>query len=281
MTGRLRPSTLPEWPVPFDPRWELDWSRPDYSRRLLREHLDQSHDGATRRRRVVDDHVRRLRHLLPEPPSRLLDAACGPGLYAVRLAAAGYDTTGVDIAPAALRHARSLARAPALRGRVRFRGADLLTLDVPAVTYDAAILIYYVLEAFPRPQQPAVLRRLARCLRVGGRLIVELRLQPDQPSGRIAWWDVVPRSVLGDRRHLLIGDSTYIARRHSYVLREIAVFDDGSVAAQQTSAWLCPYDGIPALFRRGGLQVTALYDGWTRRRASAQSESVLVVAERA
>ena len=90
----------------------------------------------------------------------------------------------------------------------------------------------------------------------------------------------MPRSVLGDRRHLLIGDSTYVARRHSYVLREIAVFDDGSVAAQQTSAWLCPYDGIPALFRRGGLRMTATYDGWTRQHATSQSESVLVVAQR-
>ena len=266
--------------MPFDPRWELDWSRPDYSRRLLREHLDQSHDGATRRTAVVDEQVRRLRRLLPEPPSRVLDAACGPGLYAVRLAAAGYDVTGVDVAPAALRHARSLARARAVRGRVRFQRGDLRTLEPPKRPYDAGIVIYYVLEAFPRAEQPRVLRRLARSLRPGGVLVVEMRLQPDQPPGRIAWWDVVPRSVLGDRRHLLIGDSTYVPHRRSFVLREIAVFDDGSVAAQQTSAWLCPFERIQPLFRRGGLAVTAMYDGWTRRRASALSESVLVIARR-
>src|SRR5438132_771610 len=153
MRGRLAPSALGEWPVPFDPRWELDWSRPDYSRRLLREHLDQSHDGATRRTGVVDEQVRRLRRLLPEPPSRVLDAACGPGLYAVRLAAAGYDVTGVDVGPAALRHARSLARARAVRGRVRFQHGDLRTLEPPKRPYDAAIVIYYVLEAFQRADQ--------------------------------------------------------------------------------------------------------------------------------
>lgn len=280
MSGRLRPSTLPEWPVPFDPRWELDWSRPDYSRRLLREHLDQSHDGATRRVRVVAEQVRRLQRLLPEPPARVLDGACGPGVYAARLAGAGYDVTGVDVGPAALRHARTLARTKAMRRRLRFVRGDLRSLPPPATPFDAAVLIYYVLEAFPRAEQPLVLRTLARALRPGGCLIVEMRLVPDQPPGRIAWWDVVPSSVLGDRRHLLIGDSTFTPRRHSYVLREIAVFDDGSVAAQQTSAWLCPFDRIPALFRRGGLQVSAMYDGWSSRRATALSESVLLVAHR-
>jgi SAM-dependent methyltransferase len=280
MSGRLRPSTLPEWPVPFDARWELDWSRPDYSRRLLREHLDQSHDGATRRVRVVAEQARRLRRLLPEPPARVLDAACGPGLYAARLAGAGYDVTGVDVAPAALRHARTLARSKTTRGRLRFVRGDLRTLTPPAPPFDAAILIYYVLEAFPRDEQPLVLRNLARAVRPGGMLIVEMRLVPDQPPGRIAWWDVVQSSVLGDRRHLLIGDATFTPRRHSYVLREIAVFDDGTVAAQQTSAWLCPFDRIPGLFRRGGLEVGAMFDGWSSRRATALSESVLVVARR-
>ena len=266
--------------MPFDPQAELDWSRPEYSRRLLHEHLDQSHDGATRRTSLVDRHVRRLRALLPTPPARILDAGCGPGLYAVRLAALGHHVTGVDVSPASLRHARSLARAGPHRSRLRFVEGDVRTLEPPGTPFDAAIAIYFVLEAFPAREQAAVLRRLAGCVRMGGAVIVEMRLRPDQLPGRIGWWDVVPSSVLGDRRHLLIGDSTYEPRRHTYVLREIAVFDDGSIAAQQTSAWLCPYERIPSLFRRGGLSVTAMFDGWSTLRGSQLSESLLVVARR-
>ena len=275
----LRPSSLPEWPSPFDARFELDWSRPDYSRRLLREHLDQSHDGASRRTRVIDGHVRRVARLLPAPPARLLDAACGPGLYAVRLARLGYGVTGVDVSPAALRHARSLVTA-STRRRLRFRRGDLRDLEPDARPYDAALLIYYVLEAFPAREQPRVLRRLAATIAPGGTLIVEMRLQPDHPPGRIGWWDVVPRSVLGDRRHLLVGDSTFDPRRHTYVLREVAVFDDGTVAVQQTSGWLCPFERIPSLFRRGGFEVRGQFEGWSTRRATALSESVLVVARK-
>ncbi|MBV8300648.1 MAG: methyltransferase domain-containing protein, partial [Candidatus Dormibacteraeota bacterium] len=123
--ARLRPSTINEWPQPFDARYELDWSRADYGRRLLLEHLDQSHDGASRRGPVVTRQVRRLRRFLPTPPAAVLDAGCGPGLYAVPLAAAGFDVTGVDVNAAALRHGRTLAHSTRLSGRVTFRRADL------------------------------------------------------------------------------------------------------------------------------------------------------------
>ncbi|HVC04690.1 MAG TPA: hypothetical protein VND88_08425, partial [Candidatus Acidoferrales bacterium] len=74
------------------------------------------------------------------------------------------------------------------------------------------------------------------------------------------------------------GDSVYDQRRHTYVLRDVAVFDDGTVSVRQTSAWLCPFGSIPALFGRGGLRVVAIYEGWTREAGSPASESVLVVA---
>ena len=102
---------FPSWPRPFDPDAELDWSDPAFSRRLLAEHLDQSHDGASRRLPLVERHVRRLVQLLPGPPARVLDAGCGPGLYAIRLARLGYRVDGIDVGPAVIRHARRAARA--------------------------------------------------------------------------------------------------------------------------------------------------------------------------
>ena len=90
-----------------------------------------------------------------------------------------------------------------------------------------------------------------------------MRLRPDQPPGRIDWWDVVPNSLLSDRRHVLLGDAVYDERRHTYVLREVAIFDDGSVSVRQTSGWLCPFASIPRLFARAGLDEVTMFDGWT------------------
>lgn len=275
-----RPASIPPWPVPFDPGAELDWGRPEYARRLLREHLDQSHDGASRRQSVVAGQVRRLRRLLPPAPARILDAGCGPGLYSVPLARTGYDVTGIDVSAPALSHARGLAREAPLLGKARFVKGDLRNVPLPDGAFDAAVLVYFVLEAFSRTEQPKVLSRLAASLAPNGVLIVEMRLHPDQPPGRIDWWDVVPNSLLSDRRHLLLGDAVYDQRRHTYVLREIAVFDDGSVAARQTSGWLCPFASIPRLFARAGLAAVSMFDGWSSAPAHALSESILVVARR-
>jgi SAM-dependent methyltransferase len=274
-----RPSRLDAWPRAFEPGVELDWGDPVVSRRLLREHLDQTHDGASRRVRVVDDHVRRLLRILPDPPAEVLDAACGPGLYAIRLARAGHRVTALDIGPAVVAHARRLARDQGVGGRVIARVSDLRALT-DRDRFDAGLLIYHVLEAFPRREQAGILRRLATALRDNAPLVVEMRLRPDQPDGRISSWDVVNGSLLSDRRHLLLIETLHDHARNTYVLRETAVFDDGTTAVQQTSSALTHFDAIPKLFARAGLRIDAVFDGWTRFRASALSETVLVVARR-
>jgi SAM-dependent methyltransferase len=58
------------------------------------------------------------------PPARILDAGCGTGRVAVRLAELGYDVVGVDVDPSMLDEAR--AAAPGLDWRL----ADLATFDL-------------------------------------------------------------------------------------------------------------------------------------------------------
>jgi SAM-dependent methyltransferase len=273
-----RLSSFPAWPRPFDRDAELDWSDPAFSRRLLAEHLDQSHDGASRRRPLIERHVRRLRQLLPDPPARVLDAGCGPGLYAVRLARLGYRVDGVDLGPAVIRHARREARAAGVAGQARFEVGDVRELAGPP-RYDAVVLIYYVLENLPVRGQVAALRRLRGVLLPGGRMVAELRLRPDQLPGRLSAWEVVGSSLLGTRRQLLLSDSVYDRTRSLFILREVAVFGDGSVAVQQTTSRLLGFEQIGDLFARAGMRVVRTFDGWTRYPASRLSDSVVVVAE--
>ena len=222
--------------------------------------------------------MRRLRRLLPDPPAEVLDAGCGPGLYAVRLAELGHRVDGVDVGPAVIRHARGRARRAGVAGSARFRVADLRSLPV-SPRYDAILLIYYVLENLPRRSQVAALRRLGRLLRPGGRLIAELRLRPDQLPGRISAWEVASSSLLGDGRQLLLTDSVYDRARNLFILREISVFEGGEVAVQQTTSRLTAYREVPGLFAAAGLRVARTHDGWTPHPGSPLCDSLLVVAE--
>ena len=70
---------------------------------MLREHLTQDHDAASRRLPIIDLHVAWIhRQVLGEKPSTILDLGCGPGFYTDRLSRLGHTATGLDFSPAAI-----------------------------------------------------------------------------------------------------------------------------------------------------------------------------------
>jgi ubiquinone/menaquinone biosynthesis C-methylase UbiE len=97
------------------------------------------------------------------PIGRALDAACGTGRHAARLAAAGHETVGIDATPAMLDVART--RAP----DADFRPGDLTALPVDDAAFDFAICAL-ALAHLPDPA-PAV-AELARAVRPGGRIVL-------------------------------------------------------------------------------------------------------------
>ena len=74
-------------PAPWSEGEKIPWDDPAFSERMLREHLSQEHDAASRRFEKIDAHVDWIHHeLLSGRATRILDLGCGPGLYASRLA---------------------------------------------------------------------------------------------------------------------------------------------------------------------------------------------------
>ena len=68
--------------------YKIPWDDPDFSRRMLAEHLSQDHELASRRVEWIDRQVKWIHgDLLAGQPAEILDVACGPGLYAHRLVA--------------------------------------------------------------------------------------------------------------------------------------------------------------------------------------------------
>ena len=68
------------------------WDDPGFSERMLKEHLSQDHDAASRRFEKIDAHVDWIhRELLSGQPARIPDLCCGPGLYTSRLAKLGHE----------------------------------------------------------------------------------------------------------------------------------------------------------------------------------------------
>jgi SAM-dependent methyltransferase len=115
---------------------------------------------------------------LAPPGAGVLELGSGAGRIAFALAERGMSVTGVELAPAMLRQARSrLAAAPAeLAARLEFRQGDMTSLDLKR-TFDLVICAYFTLAHVPAG---AAWRNtfavMARHLAHGGRAAVHLPL---------------------------------------------------------------------------------------------------------
>ncbi|MYW13521.1 methyltransferase domain-containing protein [Streptomyces sp. SID2563] len=123
--------------------------------------------------------------------ARVLDAGCGTGRVAIRLAELGYDCTGVDVDASMLAVARK--QAPALSW---FR-ADLAGFDPDALGiepgFDLVVAAGNVMALLAPGTEATVVARLAGALRPGGLLVAGFGLDaahlPVPPGLTLAEYD--------------------------------------------------------------------------------------------
>ena len=194
-------------PEPWQDGGKLPWNDPGFSARMLREHLDQRHDRASRRGESIDRHVTWLHsHVLDARPARVLDLGCGPGLYTQRLAALGHRCVGIDFSPASIAH----ARAEAERGRLGcvYRFADLRAGGF-GTGFDAALLLSGELNTFAPVEAKALLAAARDALLPGGALVLEVHRESfvRAVGARPPGWFSAAESVFSDAPHLVLRES--------------------------------------------------------------------------
>ena len=150
-------------------QWQkIPWGDPDFSRRMLQEHLTQAHDLASRKFVTIDRHIAWMHHkILNEQPANILDLGCGPGFYTGRLSERGHTCTGIDISPASIAYAREHhSTADYIQGDVR----DLDFGD----GYGLVSMIYGELNAFSPDDAQAIIDKAYTALKPGGKLLLEV-----------------------------------------------------------------------------------------------------------
>src|SRR4051794_4182545 len=91
----------------WDGDYKIPWHDPEFSSRMMAEHLTQEHDMASRRFEWIDRQVDWIhRKLLAGRSANILDLGCGPGFYSHRLAVLGHRCRGIDFGPASIEYAR-------------------------------------------------------------------------------------------------------------------------------------------------------------------------------
>lgn len=151
---------------------KIPWNDPDFSRRMLAEHLTQEHDMASRRTEWIERQVDWIHNnLLAMKTSDILDLGCGPGLYLHRLVNLGHRCCGVDFGPASIEYA---ALHNPDKMRCKFIFGDIRNVEFGG-HYDLVMMLFGEFNTFSTSEALNILRKAHDSLRNnGGRLILEV-----------------------------------------------------------------------------------------------------------
>lgn len=210
-------------------------------------------------------------------PQAVLDLCCGTGSVSILLARKGYKVTGVDISSGMIECARNHAEEAEVD--IDWYVQDAAALRIPK-KFDLAISFFdslnYILESSALQQ---VFYRLAEHLSPNALLIFDMNTELALASG------LFNQSNLGSMKAPVIynwrssyDSSSRICRVHmSFVHRS-----GGNEKRVETIHYQRAYDqsDVEDMLRSAGLKVEAVYNSYTFRKPSSQSDRIFYVARK-
>lgn len=272
----------PERPSPWAYGGNLPWDDPDFSARMLREHLDESHGAASRRSAERETQINWLWDKMGlQVGHRVFDVTCGPGLYAVELARRGCHVTGVDFGPASIAYARQLATDQQMTHRCQFVEADVRTIDYSGQDFDAALFLYGQLTVFTRAETEMLLTRIAQSLRPGGKLCVEVLHQDKLDKRNSRWWYTDDTGLWGDAPYLHLGERFWYEEEKLALERfHILHLETGQMDEIQLCDQSYAITEMTQIMRQAGFTAVSVYPAWEGVALYDLEEWVVYIATR-
>jgi len=213
-------------PTPGDHEQKIPWHDPDFSARMLREHLSQEHDLASRRYPTIDAHVRWIHgEVRGGRPGRVLDLGCGPGRQSLVLAReTGGLVTAIDQLPPFLEQLDERARAAKLSDHIITVQASMDDLPYEDESFD----LLWSEGAIYNIGFSNGLRSWRRLLRPGCSLAVSEAtwLTSDPPERIRKFWEAdYPAMQSHEANELAVAEAGY-RLLGSFVLSEAEWWDD-------------------------------------------------------
>lgn len=268
-------------PRPWAEGDKILWNDPEFSRRMLIEHLSQQHDAASRRFDIIDQQVEWIhRAVLECRPTRILDLGCGPGLYSSRLARLGHECVGLDFSPASVQYAQEAARLQGLA--CAYVQDDIRTADY-SQGYGLVMLIFGELNVFRPAEARSILEKAYQALVEGGRLLLEVHtvaaVQAICEAPR-SWYSTEGGLFL-DRPHICLMEAFWDAEENVATERFFIVeAPAGKVTRHAASTQAYSDDEYHSLLAQAGFEDAAFHPSLRGVVDESQASFFVIVAQK-
>jgi len=203
---------------------------------MLKEHLSQTHDAASRRSTIIDRHVDWIHtSLLAGLATPILDLCCGPGFYTSRLTRLGHTCFGIDYSLASIEYAMATAAREQLSCTYDYQ--DVRKAEYPQ-GMGLVMLIYGEFNVFRPEDAVMILDKAWQALKPGGILLLEphpfavvKRLGEAPPS-----WYSSHGGLFSDQPHIVMQENFWDAELRASTMRYYAVEADSSQVTRFTQS---------------------------------------------
>lgn len=249
------------------------WTDGHVRKQMLKEHLNSSSDGASRRAESIRKIVAFI-SVHTHPATALLDLGCGPGLYASLLKDQGYTVTGVDFNEASVDYA---ARK---RPDINYILGDYIT-DYPAGKFDTVIMIYCDLGTHPDQDRTRLLRRIHASLNDGGKFIFDVftpGLVRDRQESKS--WDYAPSGGFwSESGYLLLSQTFHYPEAKAFCYQHNLVTESGN---KHFIVWERYFseDEIRAVLKSAGFRKVSVFKGVAGDNNFTSDSEMFVIAEK-
>jgi len=265
-------------PKPWSEGEKIPWNDPEFSKRMLKYHLDQDHDLASRRFSIIDKHVKFIDGLVGGP-SKVLDLGCGPGFYTSRLTSQGYMCKGIDFSPASIEYAKE--QASEAGQEIDYATEDIRTAEY-GEGYGLAMMIYGEFNVFKKEDIKAVLKKAYISLEEGGLFIAEPhRFEVIKSVGEDApIWYSSESMLFSAKPHLALMECFWV-EEDSVSIQRFFIVDAATGGVTLHSSCMQAYsnDEYKELLREAGFREIEFYDSLTGETVD-EKEHFMVIAGR-
>jgi SAM-dependent methyltransferase len=250
----------------WDGAYKIPWNDPDFSRRMLAEHLSQEHDLASRKRDTIRRQVQWIHeHICNNTPAKFLDIGCGPGLYIEQFAALDYDCSGIDFSPASIEYAKSQ-----LGDKAKLINGDIRSIDFGS-GFDLAMMIYGEFNVFSPDECREILKKTFEALSPGGKLLLEAHtFEAVERIGRApnSWYKSGPGllGLFSDEPHICLTENHWLNRQQT-ALQQFHIINSasGTVTTYRSTTKAWTNDQYIDLLKEAGFTSVIIRPDWPAR----------------